>query len=49
MVEYVAYKIMLIYNNTILVIVLSWFLDKVKYKCFDSKQGLLTNAVCMKW
>jgi hypothetical protein len=37
--EYVAYKIMLIYNNNnnnkMLVIVLSRFLDKVKYKRFD--------------
>jgi hypothetical protein len=49
MVEFVAYKIMLIYNNKILVVVLSWFVEKVKYKCFDSKQGLLINAVGMKW
>jgi hypothetical protein len=33
--EYGAYKIMLIYNDKILVIVLSRFLDKVKYKRFD--------------
>jgi hypothetical protein len=32
--EYVAYKIMLIYNNKILVMVLSRFLDKVKHKRF---------------
>jgi len=49
MVEYVAYKIVLVYNNKILVVVLSWFLDNVTHKYFVSKQGLLINAVCMKW